>query len=461
MKVSNMLSRIQGSAPQSGIPQVSGTAWQCVVCFLATVVFCFTCPNGILAANAASQPQDETAAIVSLVEGFNKTRDKRERAKYLEQLNGHKQHWEPMFLAASDRQLSLGGNEVLLPMLASPGKSVVPKIVELLTWNPDASLATAVQVTQRVGDEAIPSLLEQYKASASLLVRQYVAISVKNILARKDSKKPNDDELLKWALKWSSDKDEAIAESSIRIMHMLFAEDSSEKIEPVLKAKLTDAQRGVRLAAINVLAQVRAKADYVRAHVVTSALKSKDRIERDMNIRLCARLPVADDTLNVLYECSFAEDEQVRIAAAQALEALGPKSLPLADKMLKKLQEGNADSLPAIRAVLKHSKDNWDIIEKALVKLLSDKNSLTRCSCLGFLTSHATLMDDTTQKITDLLDDSDKQVRMLTIQALHPFIQKKLVQEAVANRREREGDKSVKQLLDMFMAEVGPTTQPK
>jgi HEAT repeat protein len=236
--------------------------------------------------------------------------------------------------------------------------------------------------------------------------------------------------------------------------------DNAEKIEPILKAKLKDAQPRVRMAAIDVLTEVRPKADYVKEQVLATALEAKDIVERDVNIRLCTRLPESDQVLKLLYECSFDKEAQIREAAAQALGTLGPKALPLADKMLEKLQAGNADSLPAMLAVLKYSKDNWDAIEESLVKLLGSENVRTRGLCLDLLASHP-LKDDTIRKMAELLEASDKQVRMLAIRSLHPFAQKKFVQEAVASRREKETDKGVKQLLDLFMSEVAQVEAKK
>lgn len=430
-----------------------GIAWRISVCVLAMGVGVSFCPICAWADTPALRPPDDAATIISLVESFNKTRDKQKREQYVDQLNGYRQHWEVMFVAACDRRLSLFKNEVLIPILAAPGQSVVPKSVELLTWNPDSDLGTAVRVTREVGDDAIPGLMEQYKASAPILVRRYVAISIKVIVARKNSNKPNATEVVQWALRVVSSEDEAVVESSIRVMRSLFTEKNAGKIEAVVKAKLKDARPMVRMAAIAILAEVRPKAEYVKEYVVASALKSQDVVERIANIGICVRLSECDDVLDVLYECSFDKEGQVRNAAERALRELGPKTLPLADKMLKKLQEGDVDSLPAILAVLKHSKANWDAIEDSLAKLLSTENVRARCSALNFLASHS-LRDDTIRRMVDLLDASDKQVRALAVRSLHPFIEKKVVREAIARRRDRETDKSVKQLLDMFMSEV-------
>ena len=452
MQASDLINHTRASERLSRLLILSSTGRS--VCCLVMGMVLYSCVASMRAEPLTSRPQDDTAAIVSLVGKFNKTRDKQEQEECRHQLDGYKQNWEAMLLAACDRRLGLGKNDILMPILAAPGKSVVPKIVELLIWNPDVNLDTAVKVTQRIGDEGLPSLMENYRTSASVLVRRYVAISVKEIVARRDSKKADSAEMLQWVLKVADDRDDVVVAASLRTLRAIFIEENAEKVEPVVKAKLKDARPMVRMTAIDVLTQVRPKADYVKEHVVTGALKSRDRVERDMNIRLCTRLPESDDVLNVLYECAFDMDEQIREVAAQALGTLGPKALPLAHKMLKKLQEGNAESLPAILSVLKHSKEDWDAIEEALVKCLGSESVRTLGVCLGFLASRS-LKDDTIRTMTTLLDNSDKQVRMLAVRALHEFAHKEFVQEAIAKRRDREADKGVKQLLDVFMSEVG------
>ncbi len=407
----------------------------------------------------ASQPQNDTAVIVLLVEDFNKTTDQQTKEKYKDQLKANHYNWDAMFLAAC--QIGEGRNEVLIPILASGGKSVVPQTIQMLTMNSSNTLDTAIKVTREVGSGAIRDLMGQYKDSSAILIKRYIAISVKDILAKKDENKYDSNELLQWAMKLSAEKDVVVVASSLKIMQIFFTEINSGKIEPILKEKLKDTQPGIRTAAIDVLTQVKPKADYVKKHVVGRSMVSIDRLERDTNIRLCARLPESNDVLDTLYECAFDKDGQMRNAAAQTLGVLGPKSLPLAGKMLKKLQAGSVDSLPAILMVLKHSQEEWDAIECALVKILGNEKTNNRGLCLDFLGNHSSLKDSTIQKMAELLDDSDKYVRILAIRALHPFGQKQFVRDAIAKRRNREGDASVKKLLDMFMAELQQGAKPQ
>lgn len=109
--------------------------------------------------------QEDAEAIVLIIEKADAApvksrKDVEERDKRCEaQLEPYKQRWEAMFLAASE--LGFGKNVKLLPMLAAPGKMVIPRIIQLLTWNADAQLDVAVKVTTLIGAEAIPALLEQ------------------------------------------------------------------------------------------------------------------------------------------------------------------------------------------------------------------------------------------------------------------------------------------------------------
>jgi HEAT repeat protein len=362
-----------------------------------------------------------------------------------------------MFLAAG--KLGPGRNDMLMPMLASQGKSVVPKCVHLLTGNPDASLDIAVRVTRIVGNEAIPTLIEQYSGSAAVLVRHYIVFSVKEILTKPGRKKPNADGLLQWAIGLSDEKDDAVAAIALRIMHALLTKDNAVNIEPVLKAKLDDPRLAVRIAATDILTQVCPKADYVMKHVLASSLTTKELMDREMSIRCCARLPESEDTLNVIYECAFDKNERVRAVAQQTLASMGSRTLPLASKMLKKLQEGNTDSLPAILTVLKNSKERWSEIEDAVVKYLSNGNPRIRGFCLDFLANHP-LRDETVRKMIELLADTDKQVRISALRSLHTFRQKTFVTSAILDRKTKETDAGVKKLLDSFSSEISATTEP-
>jgi HEAT repeat protein len=295
--------------------------------------------------------------------------------------------------------------------------------------------------------------MEKSKASAPLPVRRYAAAGVKEIVTRSDSK-ADAKTLLPWALKLADDENDSIVVNSLQILRVLFSDNNADKIEPILKEKLKDSRGQIRITGIDVLTEILPKADYVKEHVLVSALKGKDKIERAANIRFCARLPESEDILNALYECAFDGENQIRNVAGQVLRSLGPKTLPLADKMLKKLQEGNTDSLPAILNVLRNTDEHWDVIEASLVKLLGNKDAHIRSQCLGFLIGHMPIKDETIQKMAELLDDSDKHVRVMAIRALHPFRDKPFVRDAVKKRRSKESNAGVKKLLDMFLAET-------
>lgn len=436
---------------------------------------------------AAAEPKappplpPETSTIVSLAQDYNKLKrlvdvsghqdhstpesmkehlaQVAEMEKLLEQLKAQQPHWDAMYLAAC--QLGVDGNKVLLPLLASAGPAAVTKVADLLVRYPQVAPRASADLMLEIGTEAIKPLMEQYKAAAPDMVRQVAVGCVQRLVSKKGIVDVEADELLRWTLQAAADKEDSVVAQSSIILRVLYysSTDNAEKAEHALWQNLKDARPTVRIAAADVLTQIVPKADYVKTHVLTAALKSKDPVERDAAIRLCPRLPVSEDVLNALFECSFDKEQRVRVWAAQALGEMGPKTLPLAGRMLKKLQEGNEDSLPSMLAVLRQSKENWDAIEESLVKALGSKGHYF-AECLDFLMQHAaSLKDGTIQKLVELLDDPDKFVRMMDVRALHPFAGRKGVREAVSKRREKETDKGVQQLLDLFLKE--PAAQPE
>jgi hypothetical protein len=417
---------------------------------------------------SATQPQVETGqndaeAIIAIVQKARDTpvkskkeQDEREK-RCEEQLAPYKDRWDAMYLAAV--KLGFDRNNRLLPMLAAPGKSVIPKFIQLLTWDGEADFNVAVQVTTLTGTGAIPVLLEQYRNPPTFRVRSYIVLSVRDILqaAKQTKNMPVFPELLPWATALASDKDEAYVIDGLRVLGYLFDDTNAKTLEPIFQSKLKDERPKVRIVALDQLMKVRPDADYVRAYVLNGALKSQDASERIADIQRCARLSVNDDTLDVLFQCAFDKDKIIRTMTAQTLTSLGPKTAPLADRMLKKLQDGEIDSLASILTVVRQSEKDRAAAEQMLIKSFDDGNTNARRVALNFLTSSTSLQDDTLRKVTHQLDDADKGIRILALRVLYPFRQKPFVHEAVKDRVSREKDALVNVLLNSFLKEESAT----
>lgn len=407
---------------------------------------------------ATTDTRQEVAAIMQLVRNYNKSADKGTRKNYEDQLKAHTRNWEAMFLAAC--RLRAPRHEVLLPLLAAGGRRTVRRVVRVLTWNPDASLGIGVRVTCVIGQDAIPVLVEHYKDSSPVLPQQYVVLSIRNILANAGKVSADQSAALRlWALKLAGNKDEIVAVNALWILHALCEQRSAAGLEPVLKAKLLDSRPAVRVVVADIVARRGAEADYVGKHVTSMALSATNGIERRANIRFCSRLPIRDHILNILYRCAFDKDRRVRVGAEHTLLILKDKSRPLAPKMLKALKQGSMDGLSAVLAVLKHSREDQDVIEMAVSRLLSSDDVRVRVRCVEFLTNRPTLADQTVQVLTSLVDDSDKQVRMQAVRSLYRFRDRAFVQKTILDRRKCETQAGPRKLLDRFIAEIKRTAE--
>lgn len=399
------------------------------------------------------------------------------RAKYAKRLEPYTENWELLFLAASDRRLATSPKSLLVEPLAKPGVKVISKMVDLLAWEPDASVGIAKAVTVKIGPKALPIVLDLYKPKAALRVRQYAAGSVLELLFLQ-SRRPEESkakrfllngryrtvdipknvelpQLVEWTKQVASDSAPYTAKTGLVILHVLHTEKPIDGIEDIIKRSIKSTHPDVRMQAAQMQASIAPNDEATVRQIIHVATSASTSQERAAGVRLLGQLPVSEKTLDVLMACAFGEDRTAQTAAHQVLRNLRDRAKPLAPKMLTQLPKANSRNIGVILAVLRYADgEERKDVRKQAVQLMKGANAEVQRECLSFLASQPNLDDAEVQVILKSMGSNDRGTRSAALRAAQSVRHRPDVDRAIRSRQAIETDKGLKRLLDMLVAEM-------